>query len=91
MNKIEITGYEQNGHCEHCGRELKHCIKISTGVIVGATCFDKKLTLPLKYHNKPYRLGAQEIIRLAKMVQNYSAQGLARHGIYPQHLQFDKA
>ena len=47
MSKLTIAGYEQEGNCEHCGRKLKHCIKIEeNGVqrIVGATCFAKKMT-----------------------------------------------
>ena len=66
---IEIIGYEQNGNCQHCGRVLKHCIRISDGRIVGATCFDKKLTKPRQYNGKPYRVGAETIIRLAKIAQ----------------------
>lgn len=92
-NVIAIVGYEQEGHCEHCGRALKHCIRIGDGRIVGATCFDKKLTKPVfdKYRNKSYRLGAEQIIRFAKMAQFWSAERMAREGVYGWMLQFEQA
>ena len=86
--KIQIIGYEQNGQCEHCGRALKHCIKISDGRVVGATCFDKKITKPRIYNGKSYRVGSEQIVQYAKIAQ---FSNLARHGLTSQHLTFDAA
>lgn len=89
---ICIVGYEQDGYCEHCGRPLKHCIRVSDGRIVGATCFAKVMTAPRQYHGKPYRLGAEEIIRLAKIAATCSPAAMGRrYGVYPHHLQFEIA
>jgi hypothetical protein len=81
MSEIEITGYTQHGHCEHCGRVLKHCIRISDGRIVGATCFDKQLTAPREYQGKKYRIGAEEIVRRAKIAQYVPAMSWDRYGV----------
>jgi len=69
MTTFNITGYSQDEVCNHCGRSLKHGIKISDGRIVGATCLDKILTKPKMYHGKKYRLGAERIIHIAKVVE----------------------
>ena len=72
MSKLTIAGYEQEGNCEHCGRKLKHCIKIEeNGVqrIVGATCFAKKMTKPQEYQGRKYRLDAADIIDKAKWLE----------------------
>lgn len=66
---IAIVGYEQQGNCAHCGRALKHCIRISDGRIVGATCFDKVMTKPKKYQGKSYRIGSENVIRYAKLAE----------------------
>jgi hypothetical protein len=92
MTTISIIGYEQDGHCEHCGRALKHCIRISDGRIVGATCFDKKLTKPQSsWGKKSFRVGAENIVRYAKMAQFLTAEKMAMHGVYPHCLQFEAA
>ena len=65
--KLEISGYEQDGKCEHCGRTLTHCIKLSDGRIVGATCFDKKMTKAKLYAGRTYRIGAEKVIYYAKL------------------------
>ena len=44
QKKISIVGYAEDEICAHCGRYLKHGIKISDGRIVGADCFDKQIT-----------------------------------------------
>lgn len=88
---ISIIGYEQDGHCEHCGRVLKHCIRISDGRIVGATCFDKKITQPKVYQNKKYRLGSNEIIRLAKIAEYIPVSNWIRnYGISAFMMQFEE-
>ncbi len=88
---VAITGYEQDGWCEHCGRKLRHCIRISDGRIVGATCFDKKITKPKVYQGKPYRVGSQHIIHTAKVVQFRSADKWSRYGVSANTIQFEVA
>lgn len=89
--QISITGYEQDCNCEHCGRPLKHGIRISDGRIVGATCLDKKLTQPKMYHGKKYRLGAELIIRAAKVVQWKQPSEWSRYGVSAATIQFEAA
>ena len=72
MPQLQIVGYEQIGNCAHCGRALKHCIRISDGRVVGATCFDKVLTEPKVYQGKKYRVGSENVIFMAKVAQKYS-------------------
>lgn len=93
MNQtIAIVDYEQNGNCEHCGRVLKHCIRISDGRIVGATCFDKIITKPRTYRGKKYRIGAENVIRYARIVAKYNAEAMqSRFGISPHMLVFEAA
>lgn len=88
-NRIEIVGYEQEGHCEHCGRALKHCIRISDGRIVGATCFDKKLTAPREYFGEKYRFGAQHIVHIAKVVQKIPPHRWDSYGVSAQSAVFE--
>ena len=64
-----ITGYQENAVCAHCGRNLKHGIKISTGEVVGADCFDKQITKARVSGKKKYRFGAAHIIHIAKVVE----------------------
>lgn len=89
MTTITITGYEQDGNCEHCGRALKHCIRISDGRIVGATCLDKKISKPKQYHGKSYRLGAEMIVKAAKCAQFVPAQNWARYGVNRHTMTFE--
>ena len=44
MNEISIVGYTQEVHCQHCNKYLKHGIILDNGLVVGATCFENKLT-----------------------------------------------
>ncbi len=60
MSQISIVGYESDCNCEHCGRALRHGIRLSDGRLVGATCLDKKLTKPRKYQGKSFRFGAEQ-------------------------------
>lgn len=86
METIAIQGYEKNGTCEHCGRSLIHCIRIDDGRLVGATCFDKILTKPRRYFGKAYRIGQENVIRLAKMAANGKMSSDQRY-----RLTFEKA
>jgi hypothetical protein len=91
MSKLEIVGYEQDGNCEHCGRGLKHCIRLSDGRIVGATCFDKKITQPKIYQGKKYRVGSAHIIKLAKVAQFVPAHKWSLYGVGHLSLSFEAA
>ena len=86
--KLEIAGYEQGGKCEHCGRTLTHCIKLSDGRIVGATCFDKKMTKAKIYDGRKYRIGSEKVIYYAKLREFGK---LAKAGIPASSLVFDAA
>ena len=90
-NQVEIVGYEQHGNCEHCRRPLKHCIRISDGRIVGATCFDKKLTKPRVYQGKSYRFGSEHIVRIAKVVQFVPPHRWSTYGVNEQSARFEAA
>lgn len=37
MSQISIVGYESDCNCEHCGRALRHGIRLSDGRLVGAS------------------------------------------------------
>lgn len=91
MTQIQIVGYEQEALCQHCGRTLKHGIRLSDGRLVGATCLDKKLTKPKQYQGKPYRLGAELIVRAAKVAQFHPASNWSRFGVSMATLQFELA
>lgn len=91
MSQISITGYEKDCHCEHCGRALTHGIRISDGRVVGATCLDKKLTKPKLYGSKKYRLGAELIIRAAKVVQWKTPAQWENYGVSARTIQFEAA
>lgn len=90
-NKIEIVGYERESNCEHCGRALVHGIRISDGRTVGATCLDKQLTQPKEYQGKKFRLGAELIIRAAKVAQSYAPHQWARFGVSASTMTFEAA
>ncbi|WP_268797546.1 hypothetical protein [Pseudomonas huanghezhanensis] len=91
MNQISIVGYENDCNCEHCGRALKHGIKLSDGRIVGATCLDKKLTMPRVYQGKKFRFGAEFIVRIAKVVEQYSPTSWSRFGVSASSATFEAA
>jgi hypothetical protein len=89
--QIAIVGYEQESNCEHCGRSLVHGIRLSDGRVVGATCLDKQLTQPKEYQGKKFRLGAELIIRAAKVAQFYVPHQWRRFGIDHNTLTFEAA
>jgi len=91
MNQISIVGYESECSCEHCGRSLKHGIKLCDGRIVGATCLDKKLTMPRLYQGKKFRFGAEFIVKIAKVVQFYSPANWSRFGVSASSATFEAA
>jgi hypothetical protein len=91
VGQISIVGYKQDCKCEHCGRNLVHGIRISDGRIVGATCLDKKLTKAKVYGTKKYRLGAELIVRAAKVVQWKQPSEWSAYGVSPLTIQFEAA
>ena len=76
-----IQGYETVCNCDHCGRSLKHGIKLSDGRIVGAMCLDKQITKPLERNGKKYRLGSDYIIKSAKVIERVSPQYWSTYGV----------
>lgn len=92
MSKLTIVGYEQEGICAHCGRTLKHCIQVGeTSQFVGATCFDKLMTKPREYGGKKYRIGSDQVIRLAKAAQFWTVAQQNRNGLFASNFTFDAA
>lgn len=91
MSKVAISGYEQDGICEHCGRTLKHCIRISDGRIVGAACLDKQITKPRVRDGKPFRFGAKHIVHMAKVVQFAPANRWSAYGVNQTSIEFECA
>jgi ribosome-binding protein aMBF1 (putative translation factor) len=79
MSKITITGYESDCNCEHCGRKLKHGIKIEQNGLtktVGAHCLANDMTKPQEYQGRKYRLPANDIIEKAKWLEYRSWEWL---------------
>lgn len=81
MTQIAIVGYESDCNCDHCGRALRHGVRLNDGRVVGATCLDKKLTKPRQYQGNSFRFGAEHIVRIAKTVQFYSPSNWSRFGV----------
>jgi hypothetical protein len=78
---VQIVGYTKMENCDHCGRPLQHVIKLDNGMQVGATCFNNKLTKAKVYGGRKYRVGANKIIELAKMIQFWTPEKLDRMGV----------
>lgn len=91
MMQLVIAGYEREAVCEHCGRRLVHGIRMADGRTVGATCLDRKLTLPKVYQGKRYRMGSAYIIRAAKVVQLYPPSKWDAYGVSQWGITFDGA
>ena len=82
MTFICITGYEQEAHCDHCGKALKHGIRISDGRLVGSTCFANKLTKPYTYNGKKHRYAKEYIVKIAKLAQYIPREKWSSWGIF---------
>jgi hypothetical protein len=79
---LVIVGYSEDDVCAHCGKTLRHGIRLADGRVVGAQCFNKVLTLPQVYAGKSYRVGAENVIRYAKIAEHYTAaEGERRFGV----------
>jgi len=90
-NQIAIVGYEQDSNCEHCGKALRHGIRISDGRVVGAQCLNNQLTQPKVYQGKKFRFGTELIIRAAKVVQFYAPAAWSRFGVSNSTITFEAA
>ena len=88
---LTISGYTQNCNCEHCGRRLKHGVKLSDGRVVGAQCLDKQLSAPRIRNGKKFRFGAQHIIKIAKVVELKSPDHWGRYGVNKISTEFEAA
>ena len=89
---LTITGYDTDTVCECCGKKLVHGIRLADGRTVGAQCFNRVLTKPLTYSGKTYRVGAENIIRRAKVREFYSSAIAAqRFGFYSSDFIFECA
>lgn len=89
---LTITGYDTDTVCECCGKKLVHGIRLADGRTVGAQCFNRVLTKPLTYSGKTYRVGAENIIRRAKVREFYSSVVAAqRFGFYSSDFIFECA
>lgn len=86
---VQIIGYTEEGHCDHCGRALRHCIQIDDGRTVGATCLGKKLTAPKVYNGKQYRMDATSIIHTAKVVARRPQNRWYDFGVSDQMVAFE--
>jgi len=88
-NTLTITGYSNDEVCACCGKNLVHGIRLADGRIVGAQCFNKVLTKPITYGGKSYRLGAEGIIKYAKIAEFYTPQAASKKfNVYPEMLIF---
>jgi len=78
--KVTITGYEESGKCDHCGRSLKHVIKLSNGQLVGSTCFANLMTEPKIHMGRKYRVSPTTVRELAQVAEFWSADKQSRNG-----------
>lgn len=85
--KVEICGYTQEEHCDHCGRALKHVVITDTQGKIGTSCF-LKITKPKTYNGKVYTMTANTIKDIAKqsMLSETRQQQL---GILPNSFIFE--
>lgn len=91
-NTLTIVGYETECACEHCGRALRHGIRLNDGRTVGAQCFDRVLTKPRSYYGKAFRVGQENIVRYAKIAARFTTeQAEIRFGIGLSHRTFEAA
>ena len=86
---IRIIGYREGGNCDHCGRALRHCVQIDDGRTVGATCLDKKISKPKIHNGKSFRLGAEYIIKAAKVVERVNPANWSVYGVNSESIEFE--
>jgi hypothetical protein len=87
--KVQIVGYQEMCNCDHCGRNLKHGIKLSDGRTVGSVCLVNKISLPRKNGGKTYRVSSSFAIYLAKMTEHYEEGKLLMLGLHQECRTFD--
>ena len=86
---IQISGYNSEVNCDHCGRALRHGIQIDDGRTVGATCLANKLTAPRRHAGKTYRLAADAVVQMAKVVQRVPSHMWSQYGVNDAAITFD--
>jgi len=87
---ISILGYEAECDCDHCGRSLRHGIKVSGLGTIGADCFRAMI----RSNRKRFSQGkpdAAYVHTLAKLKERDSAAQLSRMGYGPNHFVFEVA
>ncbi len=93
-NAITITGYSPGPDvfCDHCGRALKHGIRIDDGRTVGATCLTNKMSAPKTTRGgKSYRLPADAVVSAAKVVERAKPEHWDRYGVNEATITFPRA
>jgi len=79
-NEIQIIGYVSEARCDHCGRALRHGIRIDDGRTVGASCLANVLTAPRRHAGKAYRYAPATVVDLAKVAEFAPAHLWANYG-----------
>ena len=87
-NILVIAGYEKEAVCEHCGRALKHGVKLADGRIVGAQCLNQSMTQAKVRNGKKYRVGSEYIIKMAKCAQFADPAKWGQYGVTRQGMEF---
>lgn len=87
--EIKIEGYEENSVCGHCGRELRHGIKVSNGLIVGASCLANKIAgKKVKASGEEYSVSPSRIIDMAKVCQFVDPSKWSMYGVNQSAITF---
>lgn len=89
--QVSIVGYATEVHCDHCGRALKHGVRIDDGRTVGATCLVNKLTVPRRHMGKVYRYAAETVVHMAKVVERVQPGAWDRYGVNAESVEFELA
>ena len=90
-NTLRISGYVAEAQCDHCGRALRHGIRIDDGRTVGATFLANKLSAPRTHAGRPYRVTADTVVSAAKVVERVPAHLWAQYGVNEAAITFTRA
>lgn len=91
MAQLTIIGYEQECSCDHCGRSLKHGIKVGGLGTIGADCFNKMIKADRKKFSGNGKPGASYIRMLAKLKERDNPQTLRNLGYGDWSFTFEAA
>lgn len=84
---IEITGYDRECECSHCGRPLKVGVKLAGFVgAFGADCLAKSIASYV-YNGRRYKHGADSIKERA-IIAGKGVACIERHGLTKQNFRF---